>query len=125
MPGPATSIAHEVRIPLAPISIGADKTPTGVVRRREARATTATTRGVGTRGKPSASTVVTSVAVVARRRTFAAAGVHPKNARGTLDGDFELPGVRLAIQTIGSWEDRLGTVLGSFVELMGQAHDTQ
>ena len=44
---------------------------------------------------------------------------------GTLNEDVELPGVRLALNVVGTWEDCLGAVLGSLVELMNKAHDTQ
>ena len=42
-----------------------------------------------------------------------------------MDGDLKLPGGRDAVKAVDTWENGLGTELGSFVELVGEAHDTQ
>jgi len=53
----------------------------------------------------AASTVVTTIA---RRWVVTTAGVHAEDTRGALDGDVKLPGVRLASETMGPQEYRLG-----------------
>jgi len=122
--GPTTGVADEVRVPLASISIGVDETPTRMVCRRWARATIATAGGEGARLETAASTVVTSIAAVARRWAVTSSSVHPKNVRGALVGDIKRPS-RLATQVVGARENRPGTELGSFVELVRETHDAQ
>ncbi len=41
-----------------------------------------------------------------------------------MDGDVKWPS-HLATQVVGAWEDRPGTELGSFVELVRETHDAQ
>jgi len=120
--GPTTGVADEVWVPLASISIRADETPARMVCRRGTRATVATAGGEGARLESAASTVVTSIAAVARRWAVMSSSVHPKNMRGALDGDVKRPS-RLATQAVGSLEDRPGAELGSFVELVRKTHD--
>ena len=79
--GPTTGVAGEVWVPLASISIGADKTPARMVCRRWARATIATAGGEGARLETAAATVVTSIAPAARRGVVTSSSIHPKNVR--------------------------------------------
>ncbi len=123
--GPTTSITDEVWVPLAPISVRADKTPARVVRRRGPRATVATAGGEGAGLETTAPPVVTTITALARRWAVTTAGVQSENTRGALDGDVKLPGGRLASETVGPWEDRVGTELGRFVELVRKTFDTQ
>ena len=81
-----------------------------------------TAGGEGARLETAASTVVTSIAAVARSWAVTSSSVHPKNVRGALDGDIKLPS-RLATQVVGSREDQPGMELGSFVELVCETHD--
>jgi len=72
----------------------------------------------------TASTVVTSIAALARRWAVTSAGVHATNTRGALDGDIKLPGVRLVNKTVSPREYRFGAELGRFVKLVRKTHDT-
>jgi len=121
--GPTTGVPDEVWIHLASIVIRADKMPARMVCRRGARATVATAGGEGARLETAASTVVTSIAAVARRWAVTSTSVHPKNMRGALDWDVKLPCIRPATQMVGLREDRLGAELGGFVELVCKTHD--
>jgi hypothetical protein len=85
--GPTTSVTDEVWVPLAPILVGADKTPVRVVSRRGARATVATARGEGAGLETAASAVVTTIAALMRRWAVTTADVHSENTRGAFDGD--------------------------------------
>jgi hypothetical protein len=73
----------------------------------------------------AAPPVVTTITALARGWVVATAGVHSESTWGALDGDVKLPGGRLASETVGPREDRLGTQLGRFVELVREAHNTQ
>ena len=78
---PTTGVADEVRVPLASILIRANKTPARMVCRRWARATIATTGSEGARLETAASTVVASIAPIARRWAVTSSSIHPKNVR--------------------------------------------
>ncbi len=82
-----------------------------------------TAGGEGARLETAASTVVTSIAAVARRWVVTSSSVHLKNMWGALDGDIKRPCIRLATQAVGSREDRLGAELGGFVELVCETYD--
>ncbi len=78
---PTTGVADEVRVPLASILIRANKTPARMVCRRWARATIATAGSEGARLETAASTVVASIAPIARRWAVTSSSIHPKNVR--------------------------------------------
>ena len=95
-----------------------------MVCRQGARATVVTAGGEGARLETAASTVVTSIAAVARRWVVTSSSVHLKNMWGALDGDIKLPGVRLVNKTVSPREYRFGAELGRFVKLVRKTHDT-